>query len=176
MLKRGILPLSDRKRGQNERTCHPSQTTNTTHNRKTKTQRPALGSTTKLPTVNKSALQEKLPRSMHMRRSILLFSCGLLMEVLACAHAFQVIQTINGAPPTRSVLSHNGHRIHSRWSSRLGEGENDSEIMVSTSNDEAKDNFDGAGFAGYLAPYALALLASVGVTFGFMSWLLQGYN
>lgn len=41
---------------------------------------------------------------------------------------------------------------------------------------EEKDNFDGKGFVGYLAPYALALVFSIGVTVGFMSFLLQDYN
>ena len=112
---------------------------------------------------------------MHIRRNILLFLGAILVQVLTFAHAFQVIHTTHGSPPTKSLLSHDGHRNFSRWSSRLRERENELETMVSTS-DEELDNFDGAGFAGYLAPYALALLASIAVTFGFMSWLLQGYN
>jgi hypothetical protein len=37
------------------------------------------------------------------------------------------------------------------------------------------DSFDGAGFANYLAPYALALLASVLVTLAFFKFVLLDY-
>jgi hypothetical protein len=40
---------------------------------------------------------------------------------------------------------------------------------------EAKDGFDGEGFAGYLAPYALALLASVAITATFFKFVLLDY-
>lgn len=36
-------------------------------------------------------------------------------------------------------------------------------------------NFDGKGFAGYLAPYALALFASIGVTWAFVKFVLLDY-
>ena len=37
------------------------------------------------------------------------------------------------------------------------------------------DNFDANGFGNYLAPYALAVLASVGVTFAFVKFVLLDY-
>jgi len=37
------------------------------------------------------------------------------------------------------------------------------------------DNFDGKGFAGYLAPYALAVLASIAVTAAFVKFVLLEY-
>ena len=37
------------------------------------------------------------------------------------------------------------------------------------------DNFDGKGFAGYLAPYALAVLASIAVTAAFVKFVLLDY-
>ena len=37
------------------------------------------------------------------------------------------------------------------------------------------DNFDADGFGNYLAPYALALLASMGVTFAFVKFVLLDY-
>ena len=46
------------------------------------------------------------------------------------------------------------------------------------SNDEDDndvDNFDANGFGNYLAPYALAVLASVGVTFAFVKFVLLDY-
>jgi len=42
-------------------------------------------------------------------------------------------------------------------------------------DDDAVDNFDGQGFATYLAPYALALLASIGVTFAFVKYVLMDF-
>uniref|UniRef100_A0A7S2PHQ3 Uncharacterized protein n=1 Tax=Leptocylindrus danicus TaxID=163516 RepID=A0A7S2PHQ3_9STRA len=43
-------------------------------------------------------------------------------------------------------------------------------------DDSAVDsNFDGKGFAGYLAPYAFALLVSVGVTAAFVKFVLLDY-
>jgi hypothetical protein len=37
------------------------------------------------------------------------------------------------------------------------------------------DNFDAKGFGSYLAPYALALLASIGVTYAFVKFVLLDY-
>ena len=37
------------------------------------------------------------------------------------------------------------------------------------------DTFDANGFGNYLAPYALAILASVGVTFAFVKFVLLDY-
>ena len=42
-------------------------------------------------------------------------------------------------------------------------------------NDGGVDNFDAEGFGSYLAPYALALLASVGVTYAFVKFVLLDY-
>lgn len=42
-------------------------------------------------------------------------------------------------------------------------------------NDNEIDNFDAKGFGSYLAPYALALFASVGVTYAFVKFVLLGY-
>ena len=38
-----------------------------------------------------------------------------------------------------------------------------------------KDKFDGKGFAGYLAPYAVALLGSIAVTAAFVKFVLLDY-
>ena len=47
-------------------------------------------------------------------------------------------------------------------------------LAVSDKDDDV-DNFDGQGFANYLAPYALALLASIGVTALFVKFVLLDY-
>ena len=38
-----------------------------------------------------------------------------------------------------------------------------------------KDNFDAAGFGGYLAPYAIAFVASIGITALFVKLVLLDY-
>jgi len=40
---------------------------------------------------------------------------------------------------------------------------------------EEKDAFDANGFAGYLAPYALAFLVTVAATFAFVKFVLLDY-
>jgi hypothetical protein len=37
------------------------------------------------------------------------------------------------------------------------------------------DNFDGKGLANYLVPYALAFVASIAVTAGFIKFVLMDY-
>lgn len=40
---------------------------------------------------------------------------------------------------------------------------------------EDQDNFDGKGFANYLAPYAAAVVASIAVTAAFVKFVLMDY-
>mmetsp|Transcript_37957 Transcript_37957/g.82570 ORF Transcript_37957/g.82570 Transcript_37957/m.82570 type:complete len:83 (-) Transcript_37957:63-311(-) len=49
--------------------------------------------------------------------------------------------------------------------------ENDSGVASS----DYDSSFDGKGFAGYLGPYALALFASIGVTWAFVKFVLLDY-
>jgi len=42
-------------------------------------------------------------------------------------------------------------------------------------DDDTVDTFDGKGFANYLAPYALALIASIGVTVAFVKYVLMDF-
>eukprot|EP00550_Attheya_septentrionalis_P003337 CAMPEP_0198290414 /NCGR_PEP_ID=MMETSP1449-20131203/8298_1 /TAXON_ID=420275 /ORGANISM="Attheya septentrionalis, Strain CCMP2084" /LENGTH=94 /DNA_ID=CAMNT_0043988919 /DNA_START=229 /DNA_END=513 /DNA_ORIENTATION=- len=51
--------------------------------------------------------------------------------------------------------------------------END-ESMVPSNSKDLVERFDGDGFVGYLAPYALALLASVAITAAFFKFVLMG--
>lgn len=54
--------------------------------------------------------------------------------------------------------------------------ENESvEVEDLTGSDIEKSNFDGKGFAGYLAPYVLAVVASIGVTAAFVKFVLLDY-
>ena len=40
---------------------------------------------------------------------------------------------------------------------------------------DVQNNFDGKGFANYLAPYALALVASIAITAAFVKFVLMDY-
>jgi hypothetical protein len=42
-------------------------------------------------------------------------------------------------------------------------------------SDVEKDNFDGEGFANYLGPYIVTLIASIAVTAGFVKFVLMDY-
>eukprot|EP00532_Pseudo-nitzschia_australis_P005397 CAMPEP_0168185886 /NCGR_PEP_ID=MMETSP0139_2-20121125/14103_1 /TAXON_ID=44445 /ORGANISM="Pseudo-nitzschia australis, Strain 10249 10 AB" /LENGTH=150 /DNA_ID=CAMNT_0008107787 /DNA_START=139 /DNA_END=591 /DNA_ORIENTATION=+ len=46
---------------------------------------------------------------------------------------------------------------------------------TNTKNNEAKDNFDGKGFANYLLPYVLALVGSVLATAAMFKFVLLDY-
>ena len=65
--------------------------------------------------------------------------------------------------------------------SRISDDTNGGSIVFFQSsnpnNDNGDDvgNFDAKGFGSYLAPYALALLASVGVTYAFVKFVLLDY-
>jgi hypothetical protein len=67
-------------------------------------------------------------------------------------------------------------RNHSRRPFRLHISENDDDTREE--NDESvspKGDFDGEGFANYLAPYALALVGSIAVTAAFLKFVLLDY-
>lgn len=53
----------------------------------------------------------------------------------------------------------------------LSESNNDDKTME---KEAQESSFDGQGFANYLAPYALALVASIGVTALFVKFVLLG--
>lgn len=72
-----------------------------------------------------------------------------------------------------SSVSHEKHQYQTipyQHHCRLAAGSNDEEMEV-----ETKDNFDGKGLANYLGPYALALVASIAVTAGFVKFVLMDY-
>jgi hypothetical protein len=57
-------------------------------------------------------------------------------------------------------------------SARMSDEDEISSVQV---DDEIDDKMDLAGFGGYLAPYALALIASIGVTVAFFKFVLLDY-
>ena len=59
--------------------------------------------------------------------------------------------------------------------SRLGKDEKKAINSYPFDGPETAENFDGEGFAGYLASYALAALASIAVTAAFVKFVLMDY-
>jgi len=53
--------------------------------------------------------------------------------------------------------------------------DDDSNSNIDEDLAEVQDNFDGKGFAGYLAPYAVALVGSIAVTAAFVKFVLLDY-
>mmetsp|Transcript_23130 Transcript_23130/g.37520 ORF Transcript_23130/g.37520 Transcript_23130/m.37520 type:complete len:117 (-) Transcript_23130:86-436(-) len=58
---------------------------------------------------------------------------------------------------------------------QLNSGLNEDNNNQLVENNNSEDNFDGKGFAGYLAPYAVALLGSIAVTAAFVKFVLMDY-
>jgi len=48
-------------------------------------------------------------------------------------------------------------------------------LSLSKSNEENEDKFDGKGFANYLAPYVLTVIASLVVTGAFVKFVMADY-
>ena len=82
-------------------------------------------------------------------------------------------------PPRRTLFdSHtNGPFQQSSSSSSSSHRKTLLSLVPEDDNDDANvtDNFDASGFGGYLAPYALALVASVAVTGAFVKFVLLDY-
>lgn len=88
--------------------------------------------------------------------------------------------------PVRSrswhVISNHHRQVHTYKSCHaqpaaalfFGSGDNDNQ-QVQVDDATREDNFDAQGFTGYLAPYALALVASIAVTAGFVKFVLLDY-
>ena len=72
--------------------------------------------------------------------------------------------------PIRRKTTHN-----ERILSSLFAGVDDDSNSVDEDLAEVQDNFDGKGFAGYLAPYAVALIGSIAVTAAFVKFVLLDY-
>jgi hypothetical protein len=75
----------------------------------------------------------------------------------------------------KDVFKSQSHRNHSRRPFRLHISENDDADEGSDESVSPKGDFDGAGFANYLAPYALALVGSIAVTAAFLKFVLLDY-
>ena len=73
--------------------------------------------------------------------------------------------------PIRRKITHNERIL----SSLFAGVDDDSNSNTEEDAIRVKDKFDGKGFAGYLAPYAVALLGSIAVTAAFVKFVLLDY-
>mmetsp|Transcript_38147 Transcript_38147/g.46536 ORF Transcript_38147/g.46536 Transcript_38147/m.46536 type:complete len:148 (+) Transcript_38147:73-516(+) len=65
--------------------------------------------------------------------------------------------------------------LSKRYADNRGENSSGEETITENNDLSPQDNFDGKGFAGYLAPYILALFASIAATAGFVKFVLMDY-
>ncbi|CAB9513105.1 expressed unknown protein [Seminavis robusta] len=78
-----------------------------------------------------------------------------------------VAQRVNAQPPVSwGFENHAAIQPNALFAADEDSNENEAEIS---------DNFDAEGFGGYLAPYALAALASVVATGAFVKFVLLDY-
>lgn len=73
--------------------------------------------------------------------------------------------TIASLSPSRQQIQRRATILHNQ--------QDDDGLQESA--DEAKGGLDAQGFAGYLAPYALAVIASIGVTVAFVKFVMLDY-
>lgn len=73
--------------------------------------------------------------------------------------------------PIRRKTTHNERIL----SSLFAGVDDDNNSNIDEDAIREKDKFDGKGFAGYLAPYAVALLGSIAVTAAFVKFVLLDY-
>ena len=118
---------------------------------------------------------------------VLAFSVTIMMmptPSVAFTLQHQSISPIVGSTPINNARRHSTNKALQKNSpsSRLlllssppSSNLSSSISMSSSNNDNNNDNFDGEGFANYLAPYALALFASIAVTAGFVKFVLMDY-
>ena len=72
--------------------------------------------------------------------------------------------------PIRRKITHNERILSSLFAGVDDDNNSNIDDLA-----EVQDNFDGKGFAGYLAPYAVALLGSIAVTAAFVKFVLLDY-
>jgi hypothetical protein len=120
----------------------------------------------------------------HLMSAMAMQSTGKVFQVfvLLALLSFKGVDSF----PSRILLSHSfvakkyafkpqSQRNHSRRTFRLHISENDDANKENEESVSPKGDFDGAGFANYLAPYALALVGSIAVTAAFLKFVLLDY-
>ena len=101
-----------------------------------------------------------------------LYACVIMANLVA---GFSTSRQSNIIQPVRVQQYHAQRKIQSFTPTPLFAGGFDDDDDVDSESVQTQDNFDGKGFAGYLAPYALALVGSVAVTAAFVKFVLLDY-
>ena len=125
------------------------------------------------------------PAAAEMNTSTRLALLSLVLSDLACRSlAFSAHRGLAAhdvprgrlATTQRSIVADRHLKIaRSTISSTSRSSEIFQSLEPNDGDDTDVDNFDANGFGNYLAPYALALLASMGVTFAFVKFVLLDY-
>mmetsp|Transcript_16927 Transcript_16927/g.28105 ORF Transcript_16927/g.28105 Transcript_16927/m.28105 type:complete len:117 (+) Transcript_16927:94-444(+) len=116
---------------------------------------------------------------MMMKLLSILFSLAFFTTIISCTSAFSPI-------PPSSCASHRASTrsgcavarrspakptfLHSR-----APNDDDDTALEEMDEPNSEGGLDVGGFAGYLAPYALAAIASIGVTAAFVKFVLMDY-
>lgn len=110
----------------------------------------------------------------------------LAVSAFCGQHNCHTTLQIPAAVKTRvTVIAFQSKRMSSSWGRQRhvlqlsGDNDNpDADNTLYNEKDPSSDDpsgFDGEGFAGYLAPYAVALLGSIAVTFAVFKFFLLDY-
>ena len=115
-------------------------------------------------------------------RPMLLLLLAIFSEIACPSTGFSAHRgLVHVADPTKTSISADHQRQLKIAKSRISDTSAiGGSVLFQSSNpndgsDDGVDNFDAKGFGSYLAPYALALFASVGVTYAFVKFVLLDY-
>jgi hypothetical protein len=118
---------------------------------------------------------------MHSMSAMTMQSTGKVFQVFVflALLSFQGVDSFQGQSflsnsfvAKKDAFKPQSQRNHSRRPFRLHTSENDDANEEIDESVSPKGDFDGAGFANYLAPYALTLVASIAVTAAFLKFVL----
>jgi hypothetical protein len=102
----------------------------------------------------------------------LLLSVMFLVGIMITCDAF-VSPSCHKKILIRPYTTAKQNRVNPLLSSRNDDTDDKQQKGLSSVGE--KDNFDAAGFGGYLAPYAIAFVASIGITALFVKFVLLDY-
>ena len=141
--------------------------------------------------VNAKGKRNELKRNNEMSmnpnsstRPMLLLLLAIFSEIACPSMGFSVHRGLaHVADPTKTSISADHRRQLKIAKSRISDKSATcigGSVLFQSSNpndgsDDDVDNFDAKGFGSYLAPYALALFASMGVTYAFVKFVLLDY-
>ena len=103
-------------------------------------------------------------------RTGLVVTCSILLSVLFVLPSVSFVVPPNRIATRLKQKTLQNRIFHPTFQLNASEEDEQQEDSIADGG-----NFDGKGFAGYLAPYAAALLVSLGVTAAFLKFVLLDY-